>query len=127
MVFCKVYCLCLPQSAYNTQSFIRDTEILKCKEEKLKEGIFLPKQGNNKNETVTFCVCAALMHNSNCSVFTDSKIDQILMITSYGGMQRPKALNTNSASLNWICKKLACSSKDRSCSHSEKTLFITAC
>lgn len=65
------------------QSFIRYTELSKCKEEKLKEGIFLPKQGNNKNGTVTFCVCAALMHYSNCGVFTDSKIDQILMMPPF--------------------------------------------
>lgn len=106
MFFCKVHYLCLPQSTYNTQSSIRDTELLKCKEVKLKEGIFLLKQGNNRNGTVTFCVSAALMYNSNCSVFTDSKIDQILIMPSYGGIQRPKALNANAASLNWICEKL---------------------
>lgn len=83
MFFCKLHYLCLPQSSYNTQSFIRDTEFLKCKGERLKEGIFLPKQGNNRNRTVTFCLCAAIMHNSNCSVFTGSKIDQILMMPPF--------------------------------------------
>lgn len=83
MFFCRGHYLCLPPSTYNTQSFIRDTELLKCKEEKLKEGIFLPKQGKNENGTVTFCVCAALMRNSNCSILTDSKINQILMMPPF--------------------------------------------
>lgn len=65
----------------------------------------------------------------NCSVFTDSTIDQILLIISDGGTQRPRALNANAAALHWVCEKppLARPSEICSSSHSEKTGFFYHC